>query len=302
MVVYATRLSSGCVLVDRCSPHRTSVRDIQQSTDMANKSHHYQSFARGGTGEPRNERVIGAISCAALAVGGKEVWDRRDGKVHHPSSGNALSTAAISAVGAFAGYKAGELYAEHRDKNGVMVDPNVEYQGRNGKVLARNGRSRSLPRPGTGWRDAIGALEIQHAAKAALLAGATEALRVRKEPGGWHGPKGRRVLAASAGAAAIDAAAEHKSRKHPKRHALEAVVGGLAVNRVVNGPRNNIKREWSRKSRSRSRTLSDSDSHSSESSDSQIPSPRRGVRSNRHKRSKSLTDYARKGLAAIGAR
>ena len=59
---------------------------------------------------------------------------------------------------------------------------------------------------------------------------------MRKEPGEWYGPKGKRVLAASVGAGAIDTAAEHKSHKHSKRHALEAIVGGLAVNRVVNGP------------------------------------------------------------------
>jgi len=242
---------------------------------MANKRHYYKSCAPGETDEPRNERVLGAIGGAALAVGGKEVWDRRDGEVHHPHSGNALSTAAISAAGAFAGYKAGELYAKHRDKPEGMVDPRVEYQGRDGKVFERNGRSRSLPRLGKGWRDAVGAPEVQHAAKAALLAGATEALRVRKEPGGWHGPKGKRVLAATVGAGAIDTAAEHQSHKHPKRHALEALVGGLAVNRVLNGPRDNVKRDWSRKSRSRSRRLSDSDSYSSESYDSRSPSPSR---------------------------
>lgn len=269
---------------------------------MANKRHDYKSSTAGEIVEPRNERILGAIGGAALAVGGKEVWDRRYGEVHHPHSGNALSTAAISAAGAFAGYKAGELYAKHGDKTRGMVGSHAEYQGRNGKVLERNGRSRSLPRPGTGWRDAVGAPEVQHAAKSALLAGATEALRVRKEPGGWYGPKGRRVLAATVGAGAIDAAAEHKSHKHHKRHALEAIAGGLAVDRAVNGPRSNISREWSRKSRSRSRRLGDSDSHSSESYDSRSPSPSRGGSYNHHRRSKSLTDYARKGLAAVGAR
>jgi len=117
---------------------------------MANKRQYYQSFAPGETGEPRDERILGAIACTALAVGAKEAWDRRDGEVHHQRSGNALSTAAISAAGAFAGYKAGELYAKHRDKTGGMVDPHVEYQGRNGKVFARNRRSRSLPRLATG--------------------------------------------------------------------------------------------------------------------------------------------------------
>ncbi|PVH68014.1 hypothetical protein DL98DRAFT_523013 [Cadophora sp. DSE1049] len=269
---------------------------------MANARYGYESLGPGGTDKSRNKKILGALCFAALAVGGKELWDRRDGEVHRPRSGNACSTAAISAAGAFAGYKAGELYEKHTDNTGGRVDRHMRYQGRNGRVLERNGRSRSLPRPDTGWREAVGAPEIQHAAKAALVAGATEAFRVRKEPGGWDGPKGRRVLTAAIGAGAIDTAAEHKTHRHPRRHALEAIVGGLAANRVVNGPRNNIEREWRRKSRSRSRGLSDSESYSSESYDSRSPSPSRGVRSNRHKRSKSLTGYARRGLAAIGAR
>jgi hypothetical protein len=235
---------------------------------MANERHQYESLAPGETGQSRNEKILGAVSFAALAVGGKELWERRDGEEQHPRLGDALSTAAISAAGAFTGYKAGELYAEHT---------------------------------GTGRREVVAAPEIQHAAKAALLAGAIEAFRVRKEPGGWDGPKGRRVLTAAIGAGAIDAAAKHKSHKHSKRHALEAIVGGLAGNRVLNGPRNNIEREWGRKSRSRSRELSDSKSYSSESYQSRSPSPSRGARHDRYRRRKSLADYARNGLAAIGA-
>ncbi|KAJ3456337.1 hypothetical protein MRS44_016360 [Fusarium solani] len=44
---------------------------------------------------------------------------------------------------------------------------------------------------------------IQRAAAASLLAGATEAFRVYKEPGGWDSKKSTRVLAAAAGAAAV---------------------------------------------------------------------------------------------------
>jgi hypothetical protein len=47
---------------------------------MANKRHHYESLAPRETGESRNEKILGAISFAALAVGGKELWDRRDGE------------------------------------------------------------------------------------------------------------------------------------------------------------------------------------------------------------------------------
>ncbi|EEU36698.1 uncharacterized protein NECHADRAFT_86503 [Fusarium vanettenii 77-13-4] len=45
---------------------------------------------------------------------------------------------------------------------------------------------------------------IQRAAAASLIAGATEAFRVYKEPGGWKGDKTRRVLTAAAGAAGVE--------------------------------------------------------------------------------------------------
>lgn len=200
---------------------------------MANERHQYESLAPGETGKSRNEKILGAISIAALTVGGKGLWDRRDGEEQHSRLGNALSTAAISAAGAFTGYKAGELYAKYTGKMGGRVEPYM--RSRNGRVFERNGRARSLPPLGTSRREAVGAPEVQHAAKAALLAGATKAFRVRKEPGGWDGPKGRRVLTAAIGAGAIDADAVHKSHKHSKRHALEAIVGGLVGNRET-GP------------------------------------------------------------------
>lgn len=45
----------------------------------------------------------------------------------------------------------------------------------------------------------------QMAARAALQAGGVAAYRVRKEPGGWAGPKGAKVATAALGAAAMDA-------------------------------------------------------------------------------------------------
>ena len=86
--------------------------------------------------------------------------------------------------------------------------------------------------------------KIQQAVKAALTAGAVEAFRSRKEPGGWQG-QGKRVLTAAIGAAGIDGAADRDPDKHSTRHTVEAVIGGLAGNRLINGSRS--------KSRSRSR-------------------------------------------------
>ncbi|RDW94533.1 hypothetical protein BP5796_00296 [Coleophoma crateriformis] len=346
----------------------------------------------------RNQKIIAAVGGAALAVGGKELWDRRqaDGR---PITRNPLSTAALGAAGAFAGYEGAELYSKHGDKYGEKVKTYISSQGRDGHVEeyeysdeeeVRPKRSKSRrksivegalglaglgaaakavgggshkrrgsadsyysdrstrSRKSTRSRRARsvgpdGAAKFQQAAKAALLAGATEAFRVRKEPGGWGGAKGRRILTAAIGAGGIDAAADRDPDHKSKRHILEAVVGGLAGNRLINGSRSNVGADdeaRSIRSRSRSRSRSRGPNgggggaglaalataglgaiagkklldrsrsrsrgggsrrqrYSSDSYDSRSPSPRRGDRKSRH-RSKSVTDYARKGLAAIG--
>ena len=203
-------------------------------------------------------------------------------------------------------------------------------RGRGSPDSGRSGRSHRGKSP-------VGAAKFQQAAKAALLAGATEAFRVRKEPGGWGGAKGKRILTAAIGAGGIDAAADRNPDKKSKRHILEAVVGGLAGNRLINGSRGNVA-EDDRRSRSRSRARSRSrggdGGHggsgaglaalataglgalagkklldrsrsrdpgerrrgSPDSYDSRSPSPKH----DKHKRSKSVSDYARKGMAALG--
>lgn len=340
----------------------------------------------------RNQKIIAGVAGAALAVGGKELWDRRqaDGR---PVSRNALQTAAVGAAGAFAGYEGAEFYAKHGPGAKEKVKTYVAHRGRDGEVeeyydsdeetvkpkrsksrrksivegalgLAglgaaakaagggrdRDGRQRSRRGSGSSYgsrsrgRSAEGAAKFQQAAKAALLAGATEAFRVRNEPGGWGGAKGKRILTAAIGAGGIDAAADRDPDRKSKRHILEAVVGGLAGNRLINGSRNTVEddgrssrsgrsRSRSRgpggagggaglaalataglgalagkkildRSRSRSRSRAGGDRrsrrYSSDSYDSRSPSPRRGGGKDRHKRSKSVTDYARKGLAALG--
>lgn len=330
----------------------------------------------------RNQKIIAAVGGAALAVGGKELWDRKqaDG---HPVERNVIQTAALGAAGAFAGYEATELYSKHANKT-QKTKTYVAHQGRNGEVAEyysederereepkksrrksiiegamglaglgaaakavgggdkhrsgspdSRGSRRSKSRSGRG-RSPEGAAKFQQAAKAALLAGATEAFRVRKEPGGWGGAKGKRILTAAIGAGGIDAAADRNPDHKSKRHILEAVVGGLAGNRLINGSRGNVA-EDDRRSRSRSRARSRSRGGdgggigqgaglaalataglgalagkklldrsrsrdprdrrgSPDSYDSRSPSPRR----DKHKRSKSVTDYARKGLASLG--
>lgn len=340
----------------------------------------------------RNQKIIASVGGAALAVGAKELWDRREAAQNgKPVSRNALGTAALGAAGAFAGYEGAELYSKHGSKYEDKVKTYVAARGRNGEVAeyefsdeeeVRPKRSKSRRksiveealgfaglgaaakavgdshhrRRGSGdsyYSDRStrskrstrsrrsrsaggeGAAKFQQAAKAALLAGATEAFRVRNEPGGWGGAKGKRILTAAIGAGGIDAAADRDPDHKSKRHILEAVVGGLAGNRLVHGSRKNVE-EDDRRSRSRSRSrgpngggnglaalataglgalagkklLDHSRSRSRggdsrrrrdspDSYDSRSPSPRHGDRKER-RRSKSVTDYARKGLAAIG--
>jgi len=343
----------------------------------------------------RNQKIIAGVGGAALALAGKELWDRKqaDGR---PVARNPLQSAAVGAAGAFAAYEGAELYAKHGGKAEEKVKTYVAHRGRDGEIdedyysseeekpkksrrksivegalglaglgaatKAVSGASGKRSRRGSGEsrvsgrsrsrhgghdKGPEGAAKFQQAAKAALLAGATEAFRVRKEPGGWGGDKGKRILTAAIGAGGIDAAADRNPDHKSKRHILEAVVGGLAGNRLINGSRSNVEddgkstrsgRSRSRskgpggsgggaglaalataglgaiagkklldRSRSRSRGGDRSRSRaggrrrrdSSDSYDSRSPSPRGGGK-DRHKRSKSVTDYARKGLAAIG--
>ncbi|TAQ87939.1 hypothetical protein B7494_g3748 [Chlorociboria aeruginascens] len=347
----------------------------------------------------RNQKIMAAVGGAALAVGGKELWDRK--QAHgQPVSRNVFSTAAMGAAGAFAAYEGAELYVKHGNKAQEKVKRYMAHQGKDGKVAeyyssdeesvkpkksrrkslvegalglaglgaaakaasggshdkekeSRSGRSRSRrgsvdsyrshrSRRSSKSRDKSpeGIKKFQQAAKAALLAGATEAFRLRKERGPWTGTKGRRVITAAVGAGGIDAAADRDPDKKSKRHILEAVVAGLAGNRLINGSSKTVE-EADERHRSRSRARSRSRStggggagatglaalataglgalagkklldrsrsrsraddrrrrYSSDSYDSRSPSPARGK--NRRKRSKSVTDYARKGIAALG--
>lgn len=79
---------------------------------------------------------------------------------------------------------------------------------------------------------------MQHATKAAFDAGAVEAIRLRRQPGQWAGPKGARVATAALGAAATDAIADNArdgDQGDSKRHLIESTIGGLLANRAVNG-------------------------------------------------------------------
>lgn len=248
----------------------------------------------------KQEQIIAAITGAALAIGGKELYDRREAKqegtaVHR----NLLATAALGAAGGFAGYQGTELYNKHKEKD-EKKSTMVVHKGRDGRVDAyysdeeddpkekksnknflegalaaaglggavkaltggsshddkrsESGRSRS--RAGSPKGKGEGANKIQKAAMASLIAGATEAFRVSKEPGGWKGEKAKRILTAAAGAATIDAA--QSGEKSSKLGLAESVIGGLVGNRLVNGSKKNIEEDVKTgRSRSRSRARSE---------------------------------------------
>ena len=83
----------------------------------------------------RNQKIIAAVGGAALAVGGKELWDRRQaGAEGREVNRNILGTAAIGAAGAFAGYEGAEIYAKKFGKEGVKEKTYVAHRGRDGEV------------------------------------------------------------------------------------------------------------------------------------------------------------------------
>ena len=160
---------------------------------------------------------------------------------------------------------------------------------------------------------------ISQAARAALTAGAVEAFRSRKDPGEWTGEKGKRILTAAVTAAGTDGLVDRDPKKHSKRHMVESTLAGLAATHFVNGGRSQSRGRNSRDGRdrkssgglkdlaatgalaaagkeiydrfSRSRSRARERGRSSDSDDD-----RRGSK----KRSKSVSDYISKGMAALG--
>ncbi|KAJ5827382.1 hypothetical protein N7447_004145 [Penicillium robsamsonii] len=179
-------------------------------------------------------------------------------------------------------------------------------------------RHRGSRRDGGSKRDKSEQRIIQ-AARAALTAGAVEAFKQRKEPGDWAGAKGKRVLTAAVTAGGTDGLVDKDPNKHGKRHVIESTLAGLAASHFVGG---------GSRSRSRGRDGGHSSGHSSGGglknlaatgaiaaagkeifdrysksrsrprgrSDSRGSDDERGS----HKRSKSVSEYLSKGIAALG--
>ncbi|KAK3385710.1 hypothetical protein B0H63DRAFT_544138 [Podospora didyma] len=84
-----------------------------------------------------------------------------------------------------------------------------------------------------------------HSIEAAIDAAAVEAYRLRKEPGSWNGAKRQRIVTAAVSAGAISAAADNRKNgdkdKVGKMGTIGSAIGGLVVNRLVNGPRREVR-------------------------------------------------------------
>lgn len=324
----------------------------------------------------KQEKILAAFAGAALALGGKEAYDRYDAnKEGHDVERNYLTSAALGAAGALAGYQGAELYSKHSAKE-EKRSTHAVYQGRDGRYelysdddgdgpakkshkkflesilgvtsmgaamkaltgggddkSSRRGRSRSTGRSRSSSRArGTSRSKLQKAAMASLIAGATEAFRISKEPGGWKGEKAKRVLTAAAGAGALGGA---HNPGHDKTDILQSVLGGLIGNRVVHGSKKNIEADDRDPGRSRSRSRARSSSRGGggsgggatglaalatagltaltakkaiDRSRSRSRSRRRGSFSDgsrspprrQRSRSRSVVDGARKGLAKLG--
>ncbi|KAI5369798.1 hypothetical protein Slin14017_G006770 [Septoria linicola] len=134
------------------------------------------------------------------------------------------------------GLAAGILGNKDKDRD---RSPGARSNRSRSRARSRRGgsssRSRSRSRAGGGDKSRTERKWAQ-AAQAALVAGAVEAFRSRKEPGPWTGDKGRRIATAALGAGGIDGLIDRDPDKKSKRHLAEAVIGGLAANRLANGP------------------------------------------------------------------
>ena len=224
-------------------------------------------------------------------------------------------------VGTAAGAAAGKHDRDRdreRDRHGGRRRRDSSYSS--------DSRSRSRPR-GPGGLDQA---QLIQAAKAALTAGAAEAFRSRKEPGGWGGPKGKRVLTAAIGAGGIDSLLQSGNKDGKgggTMQRIESVIGGLAGNRLINGKRDKSgsrSRSRSRGGRGRDRdddkggggglaglaagglaaaagkALMDRGKSKDRNKGRRYSSSDNDRGGGRGKRSKSVTDFARQGMAALG--
>ncbi|CAI7610701.1 unnamed protein product [Penicillium glandicola] len=174
-------------------------------------------------------------------------------------------------------------------------------------------RSRSRHR-GSSKRDKSEQRIVQ-AARAALTAGAVEAFKQRKEPGEWAGTKGKRVLTAAVTAGGTDGLVDKDPSKHGTRHVVESTLAGLAASHFMGGGSSSRSRGRNSGRSSGGSTLKNLAATGAitaagkEIFDRYSKSRPRGRDDSRgsdedergsRKRSKSVSEYISKGLAALG--
>ncbi|KAH8754572.1 hypothetical protein F5883DRAFT_573135 [Diaporthe sp. PMI_573] len=81
----------------------------------------------------------------------------------------------------------------------------------------------------------------EHAIDAAIDAAAVEAFRLRREPSSWVGSRGGRVATAALSAATIDILRDKDPNKHGMLRSVESAIWGLIINRILNGPRDELR-------------------------------------------------------------
>ncbi|KAL1976975.1 hypothetical protein VTN31DRAFT_3257 [Thermomyces dupontii] len=161
-----------------------------------------------------------------------------------PRRRKSFSEKAIDAIGGALGVKSG---SGHRSPD---ASPDRDRGRSRRRRHSYSDHSRSPSRS----RRAKSEARVAQAVKAALVAGAVEAFRARKEPGPWTGPKGRRVLTAAISAGGVDGLLDRDPDKHGTRHVIESIITGMATNHLVNGPRSSSR---GKHGRSRSTSLRD---------------------------------------------
>ncbi len=215
------------------------------------------------------------------------------------------------------GYYSDEDYSppRRREKKKSGIEGVLEGFGLGGVAGALTGRSRSQSRhrSGGGRRDRDDSRsrsrprgdkkerQWAQAAQAAIVAGAVEAFRVRGEPGPWTGDKAKRIVTAAIGAGGIDALVDKDPNQKSKRHLVEAVLGGLAANRLANGPRDTANADTDGRGRSKSRSRSVMDRFRSKSRGRSGSSDRGGGDKKSGGTGNTIKDLAAGGaLAAAG--
>ncbi|KAI9825510.1 MAG: hypothetical protein M1826_007006 [Phylliscum demangeonii] len=336
----------------RVEDERDEARRSRRAQREEREEREVRKEHRRGRSLSRAQEIGAAAAGAVLAVGGKELYDRRSGSKHRNQSRRRLEQLALGVAGAAAGdlvakqavkqYSRVKDRVHEREEDGLErververraarasggpddgydrgYDAESDYDDRPRRprherrkslgeaalgalgigAAALSGRDRhgggdrgyssSGRRERSASRGRGGSQKLQQAAEAALTAAAVEAWRNRREPGGFfEGEKMRRILTAAAGAGGIDALVDKHPDRHEKRHVGEGAVGGLLLNRLINGSREEAQDD--RRSRVSARSYRSDHSDRSDRSDRARPRSRSAVR--------AIRDVGAAGIAA----